>query len=159
MGIFDIFKKIIGRVTGSEEEEEEFGTGLGEEELGALGEETEGKKEEEELGLEKEHEPEEKEELAGIKKEVDKEEVEEAEEEVEEEKPATGGIGGLQEQLETIKSKLDLVDAHLKNLEGREDVHKIESDRYIQYLTFISEKLDHLERELGEVERIVRKRE
>ncbi|HIJ98928.1 TPA: hypothetical protein H1005_03205 [archaeon] len=154
MGIRDIFKKRLKKVKDSVEGEEEFPAGeiFGEEtkaEGGGFPEDEFGK----ELGAEKEEEEKFPEfEEAKPKKEK------EAEEEIEEEKPAPGGEE-LKAQLDVVRSKLDLVETHLQNIESKEEMHKFESDRYIQYLTFINEKLDHLERELAEIERLIKRRE
>lgn len=142
MAIRDLFKKLTGRVKESitgepgEELEEELG-----EELGAGAEEAP----EEEL-FKKE---------APTGKAAPEEKPEEEFEEAHEEKPEAGDLRG---QLEGIKNKLDLVDAHLKTIESKEDLFKIETERYMQYFTFISEKIDHLERELAEVERLIKKK-
>ncbi len=144
MGILDIFKKIISRATSGEVGEEPF-----EEEIGP------------ELAEEKEEFPKEE----GLEGAFGKEEMPEEkegplpEEKIEEPEEKEESTTGLREQLEVIKNKLELVDAHLKTIESKEDIYKIEADRYMQYLTFISEKIDHLERDLTEVERLIKKRE
>ncbi|HIJ97747.1 TPA: hypothetical protein H1012_04260 [archaeon] len=76
-------------------------------------------------------------------------------EELEEKRAPTENLRG---ELEKIQNKLDLVDAHLKTIESKEDIFKIEAERYMQYFSFISEKIDHLERELAEVERLLKKK-
>lgn len=60
-------------------------------------------------------------------------------------------------ELQTIKNKLETLETHLETLESQGSYQKVESERYIQYLTIISEKLDHLEKEYSELERLLKK--
>jgi len=139
MAIKDLFKKVTKRVaesvTGEKEEEpftEDFDKEL------ETGTEEDLFKEAEEEKFPKKEEPAFGEEL--------------------EEKPPTVPTEDLRGELEKIQNKLDLVDAHLKTIESKEDIFKIEAERYMQYFSFISEKIDHLERELAEVARLMKKK-
>ena len=139
MAIKDLFKKVTKRVaesvTGEKEEEpftEDFDKEL------ETGTEEDLFKEAEEEKFPKKEEPAFGEEL--------------------EEKPPTVPTEDLRGELEKIQNKLDLVNAHLKTIESKEDIFKIEAERYMQYFSFISEKIDHLERELAEVARLMKKK-
>ena len=136
MAIKDLFKKVTKRVAESvtgEKEEEPFTEDFDKELETGTGEDL--FKEAEETSKK---EPEFEEEL--------------------EEKPSAVPTEDLRSELEKIQNKLDLVDAHLKTIESKEDIFKIEAERYMQYFSFISEKIDHLERELAEVERLLKKK-
>ncbi len=162
MGLKDIFKKVTKRVEesvgGEESLEEEFPEeGLGAEEQATPGEEEE-QFSETEFGKEPEFKPTkgEKEKTPIFEEEEAPEKLESLEEESFE-TPKTAQAGDLKAQLDALKSKLDLVETHLQNIENKEEMHKLEADRYIQYLTFMNEKLDHLERELSEIERLIKR--
>jgi len=58
--------------------------------------------------------------------------------------------------INAITNKLELLEMHLEKIESRQEVEKSDSDRIVQYLTLISEKLDHLERENAELERLIK---
>ncbi|MDP6704579.1 MAG: hypothetical protein QF775_03780 [archaeon] len=62
----------------------------------------------------------------------------------------------IETELATIRTKIDLLESHLQNIESKEALYKSEADRYMQYLTYISDKLDNLAREHTEIERLVR---
>ncbi|HIK01826.1 TPA: hypothetical protein H1008_01810 [archaeon] len=64
--------------------------------------------------------------------------------------------GKISAELATIKTKIDLLESHLQNIESKEALYKSEADRYMQYLTYISDKLDNLAREHAELERLIR---
>ncbi len=148
MALRDIFSKLLGKVRESISEPSEFGEEEFDKDL-VVGEETgleAGEKdflEETEPAAEKEEKPE-----------------EEFETEFKEHEPAVSSPSAdFASQFEIIKGKLDLIDAHLKSMEAKEEIFKSEADRLVQYFNFISEKIDHLERELAEVERLVKKRD
>lgn len=160
MGIRDIFKKVKARVTGEEKLEESLESEFGADE-----------KTEEEFG----EEPlKGEEELAGGEEEPLEESPEkelfgkshkakfEPEEEAEEEKPARResaslDLDTLKIQIENIKAKLELIETHLKNIESKEEFHKFESDRYLQYMSLINEKMDNLEQELKDALKLMKR--
>lgn len=162
MGIRDVFKKVTKRVKKSVDDVESGeGENVAEDLFGAGAQ-----------GAEEPFPPEEEfEKELPSKKEEDFPPFEE-----EEEKPKKGNAarkeeepeesfsspaqsqGDLKSQIDIIRSKLDLLETHLHSIESKEDMRKFEGDRYVQYLTFINEKLDHLERELVEVERLIKKK-
>lgn len=76
----------------------------------------------------------------------------------EEPEPSDVDMESIKNSLENIKGKLELLETHLETLESKDEYHRAEADRFIQYLTFINEKLDHLEREHAEIERLVQQR-
>lgn len=70
--------------------------------------------------------------------------------------PAPHDSEKISTELATIRTKIDLLESHLQNIESKEALYKSEADRYMQYLTYISDKLDNLAREHAELERLIR---
>ena len=161
MGIKDVLKKVSKRVeksVGAEEPEEELNeeNPFGDEKLPEEEEPFSGKGP---AGKGEDFPPfEEEEETPKTKKGKPPLDEEEFAEEEETPKSSTSGTGDIKAQLDMLKSKLDVVEIHLQNIESKEDMHKFEADRYVQYLTFLNEKLDHLERELSEIERLIKRK-
>jgi len=171
MGILSIFKKVIGSIKdtihgGRGEEdfglEEDFGdVPEHEEEPEAMPEdlsEPASESEEELIAPELEDEseletPEEHEEL-GTPEEPDKfKEPEEA-------PPAPpASSAGTEKILSAIKkaaSKLEVLDARMSSLESKGSYQRSETERYMQYLSHLNEKLDHLQEEQMELERLLK---
>lgn len=144
MALKDIFGRLLGKVRESVSEPSEFGEEEFDKDL-VVGEEGE-------KDFLEETEPE----TAEKEEKIDKDFEEEFKEH---ETPSPTVSGDISSQFEIVKGKLDLIDAHIKSIESKEDTFRAESERLVQYFNFISEKIDHLERELAEVERLVKKRE
>lgn len=137
MGIFDIASKLLKRITGLISKDNEL-----EEDL--------------EAGIEEKSADEEFEEARSTSK-FEKETAEE-EPEPEYTQRVEVNFEDVRNELKNIKSKLDLIETHIENLELKDTVHRGEADRYIQYLSYINEKIDHLEAEHSEIERLMQKR-
>ena len=67
-------------------------------------------------------------------------------------------IDTIKQDLELIKSKLEQLESHLKNIESQEVYQKGDIQNYLQYLTFINDKIDQLEQEHAELERLMKER-
>lgn len=65
-------------------------------------------------------------------------------------------IGQLQNSLENIKNKLDMLETHLETIDSKAAYQKTEEERLMQYLTMINEKLDHLEQEHSALESLLK---
>ena len=61
----------------------------------------------------------------------------------------------IRTQLASIKSKLEVLEAHLETIESKGEMQRTEVERFMQYLSFLNEKLDHLEQEHSEIERLL----
>jgi len=80
--------------------------------------------------------------------------------EPEEEPPASSdAVDAMKTELDSIRNKLEALDVHISTIESKAEYQKTEAERYMQYLTLINEKLDHLEQEHSEIERLVQKKE
>ena len=65
----------------------------------------------------------------------------------------------IKNELANIKSKLELLQTELETLESGEKYNREASERYMQYLSYINQKLDILEKEHEELEKHLRRRE
>jgi len=70
--------------------------------------------------------------------------------------PSFEGVERLMGELDTIRSKLDLLQSHLQNIESREELAHTETQQFLQQLSFITQKLDNLEQEHSELERLIK---
>ena len=58
--------------------------------------------------------------------------------------------------LEVIKANIETVEARIESLESKTQYQHSETERYMQYLSTLNEKLDHLQEEQIEIERLLK---
>ncbi|MFO7872163.1 MAG: hypothetical protein R6U26_00800 [Candidatus Undinarchaeales archaeon] len=64
----------------------------------------------------------------------------------------------LSRSLRNLGERLQILETKLDQIQSKEDLQKTESDRVVQYLSLINQKLDNLEKEHSELERLVQER-
>jgi len=144
----------------SKEPKDEFGM---DEDVGKVGEEHPDELEGEKLEEEHEKSTHEEEELHEPEEEHKEEHTEEVHEPEVTAQPTiatspvlSDGIERLSAEIGTIRSKLDLLENHLQNMESREELAHSESQQFLQQLSFITQKLDTLEQEHAQLEQLIR---
>ncbi len=147
MGIKDIARKVLKR--GSESEEDPF-SGLDEEFEEELSGPSPIPKEE---SSEKTKRPVEEKQLK--EPEALKKEKEDSFEKPVQERKNMEPKEDLSQSLRNLGERLEIIETKLDQIQSKEDLQKTESDRVVQYLSLINQKVDNLEKEHSELERLV----
>lgn len=76
--------------------------------------------------------------------------------------PAPSSVSGNDTQkilsaIEGLKVKIDTLTTRFDTLESKVSYQKSETERYMQYLSYLNEKLDHIQEEQMELERLLKK--